>query len=157
MNWEAIGAIAELIGGIAVLATLIYLAVQIRQTNRMQRQQICIEQTNRCCAAGHVIATDSEFADIHQKALLGKALTNNEFVRLSGFLFSVLTDFEEMYYTNKAGGQPEFRWQSLQLHVHTQLKPNTGGNDWWRSMKSSFYTPEFIQRVDRLLEKGPEL
>ena len=157
MNWEAIGAIAELIGGIAVLATLIYLAVQIRQTNRMQRQQICIEQTNRCCAAGHVIATDSEFADIHQKALLGKALTNNEFVRLSGFLFSVLTDFEEMYYTNKAGGQPEFRWQSLQLHVHTHLKPNTGGNDWWRSMKSSFYTPEFIQRVDRLLEKGPEL
>jgi hypothetical protein len=157
MNWEAIGAIAELTGGIAVLVTLLYLAVQIRQTNRMQRQQICIEQTNRCCAAGHVIATNSEFADIFQKSLLGKELTSNEFMRLSGYLFSILTDFEEMYYTNKAGGQPEFRWHSLQLHIHTQLKPNTGGNVWWHATKRGLYTPEFIQRVDRLLENGPEI
>ena len=156
MNWEAIGAIAESIGGIAVLGTLLYLAVQIRQTNRMQRQQICIEQTNRCCAAGHVIANDPEFADIFRKSLRGEELTDNESTRLGGYLFSILTDFEEMYYTHKAGGQPEFRWHSLQLHVHTQLKADTAGNGWWHRNKSNFYTPEFIQRVDRLLENGPE-
>jgi hypothetical protein len=33
MNWDAIGAIGELVGGAAVLVTLIYLAVQIRQAN----------------------------------------------------------------------------------------------------------------------------
>jgi hypothetical protein len=157
MNWEAIGAIGESVGGIAVLVTLLYLAVQIRQTNRMQRQQICIEQTNRCCAAGHVIATDPDFADVHRKSLQGKELTNTEFTRLAGFLFSIMTDFEEMYYTHKAGGQPEFRWHSLQLHIHTQLKPDTGGNLWWHSTKRNMFTPEFIQRVDRLLEHGPEI
>lgn len=31
MNWDALGAIAELAGAIAVFATLIYLAAQIRQ------------------------------------------------------------------------------------------------------------------------------
>jgi hypothetical protein len=31
MNWEAVGAVAEMIGGIAVLVTLIYLALQLRQ------------------------------------------------------------------------------------------------------------------------------
>jgi len=31
MNWETIGSISELVGAIAVLATLIYLAMQIRQ------------------------------------------------------------------------------------------------------------------------------
>ncbi len=31
MNWDAIGAIGEILGAIAVLATLIYLAAQIRQ------------------------------------------------------------------------------------------------------------------------------
>ena len=30
MNWEAIGAIGEIIGAVAVIATLIYLAVQVR-------------------------------------------------------------------------------------------------------------------------------
>ena len=30
MNWDAIGAIGEILGAIAVVATLFYLAVQIR-------------------------------------------------------------------------------------------------------------------------------
>ena len=32
MNWEAVGAIAEAIGVIAILVSLVYLAVQIRQS-----------------------------------------------------------------------------------------------------------------------------
>ena len=32
MNWDAIGAIAELLGAIGVIASLIYLATQIRQS-----------------------------------------------------------------------------------------------------------------------------
>ena len=34
MNWEAIGAVGEVVGAIAVVSTLIYLAVQIRHNNR---------------------------------------------------------------------------------------------------------------------------
>ncbi len=36
MNWDAIGAIGEIIGAAAVLVTLIYLALQVRQTRKMQ-------------------------------------------------------------------------------------------------------------------------
>lgn len=32
MNWDAMGAVAETVGAIAVVATLIYLAIQIRQS-----------------------------------------------------------------------------------------------------------------------------
>jgi len=34
MNWEAIGAIGEVLGAVAVLVTLVYLAVQIRQNTQ---------------------------------------------------------------------------------------------------------------------------
>ena len=34
MNWEAIGAIGEVLGAIGVIVTLAYLAVQIRQNTR---------------------------------------------------------------------------------------------------------------------------
>ena len=34
MNWDVIGAIAELLGAIGVLLTLLYLAAQIRQNTR---------------------------------------------------------------------------------------------------------------------------
>lgn len=35
MNWDAIGAIAETIGSVAILITLAYLAVQVRQANKI--------------------------------------------------------------------------------------------------------------------------
>ena len=42
MNWDAIGAIAELLGAVGVIASLVYLATQIRhsreQTERNTRE-----------------------------------------------------------------------------------------------------------------------
>ena len=36
MNWDAIGAIAETIGTVAVLITLVYLAIQLRTANKQR-------------------------------------------------------------------------------------------------------------------------
>ena len=40
MNWDAIGAIGEIVAAIAVVATLFYLARQIQQNNRMSRAEM---------------------------------------------------------------------------------------------------------------------
>ena len=37
MNWEAIGAIGEILGAAAVVATLFYLATQVRQSTKVAR------------------------------------------------------------------------------------------------------------------------
>jgi hypothetical protein len=37
MNWDAIGAIGEVLGAIAVVVTLIYLGVQIRQNTEREK------------------------------------------------------------------------------------------------------------------------
>ncbi|NKC00281.1 MAG: hypothetical protein GKR90_17595 [Pseudomonadales bacterium] len=40
MNWEAIGAVGEILGAIAVLATLVYLAIRfVRYANRLWREE----------------------------------------------------------------------------------------------------------------------
>ena len=39
MNWDAIGAIGEVIGAVAVFVTLIYLAYQLRQNNILLKEQ----------------------------------------------------------------------------------------------------------------------
>jgi hypothetical protein len=38
MNWDAIGAVGELIGAIAVLITLVYLAVQIKAMRDLNKR-----------------------------------------------------------------------------------------------------------------------
>ena len=37
MNWEAIGAIGEVVGAVAVVVTLVYLAIQVREGSRATR------------------------------------------------------------------------------------------------------------------------
>jgi len=52
MDWDAIGAIAELAGAIGVIASLLYLATQIRQNSRQLRGQAQVsftEATRGCC------------------------------------------------------------------------------------------------------------
>ncbi len=39
MNWEAIGAVGEILGALAVLVTLVYLAAQIRQNTAQQKRE----------------------------------------------------------------------------------------------------------------------
>ena len=40
MNWDALGAIGELVGAVAVIATLLYLSAQIRQSNRTSKSTV---------------------------------------------------------------------------------------------------------------------
>ncbi len=34
MNWDAIGAVGEIVGALAVVVSLVYLAIQVRRQNR---------------------------------------------------------------------------------------------------------------------------
>ena len=38
MNWEAVGALGEILGAVAVVATLLYLSIQVRQNSLLQRE-----------------------------------------------------------------------------------------------------------------------
>ena len=47
MNWEAIGAIGETLGSLVVIASVIYLALQLRQTNDISRFNTAKELLSR--------------------------------------------------------------------------------------------------------------
>jgi len=55
MNWEAVGAIGEIFGAVAVLATLVYLAKQIRhkymqvEQGLLDRGTLVVETSNMMC------------------------------------------------------------------------------------------------------------
>jgi hypothetical protein len=47
VNWEALGAIANLVAALGVIATLIYLAIQIRQNSKQLQGNITPEEVSR--------------------------------------------------------------------------------------------------------------
>ena len=69
MNWEALGSIAELISGIAVLITLIYLAIQIRQNTATAREAILRSQTDRNMDNSKFMAGTPGMMDIFIRAM----------------------------------------------------------------------------------------
>ena len=58
MNWDAIGAVAELVGAIGVIGSLVYLAAQIRQSAKAQRAATLQAVSESITQAGEELARD---------------------------------------------------------------------------------------------------
>jgi hypothetical protein len=59
VDWDALGAIGEVLGAVAVFLTLLYLAAQIRQTNKMARFETTREIMGQFNACNQLYATDA--------------------------------------------------------------------------------------------------
>ena len=67
MNWDAISAISELIGVVLVVASMIYIARQLRQTNTMMRIGAASERLERDYEIVEPIIESGELAEIWLK------------------------------------------------------------------------------------------
>ena len=62
MNWEALGAIGEIAGAIGVIATLVYLATQIRQNTAAMRGATHQTQVDSQAGVNQSVATNEKLA-----------------------------------------------------------------------------------------------
>ncbi len=79
MNWEAIGAIGELLGAAGVIATLGYLAFQIRQNTRQLAQEA---QRTRAQSVRESWAAMGAHAELMVKDFNGEKLDAVEAVKM---------------------------------------------------------------------------
>ena len=151
MNWEAISAIAESIGVIAVLITLIYLAIQVRQNTEMSRQSILRNQTDRYLNNCYFMAGNSGIMDIFMRSMADPdSVTREEWWRFGSYLYGMFKDYEEMYYFNTSGRQEDYRWESSQRDLRFYLS-RPGGRKWWRSQGREMLSDQFVEFVDGLI------
>jgi hypothetical protein len=64
MDWNAAGAVGEILGAVAVFLTLLYLAAQIRQANKMAHFETSREIMAQFNACNHLIATDASIREV---------------------------------------------------------------------------------------------
>ena len=93
MNWDALGAMGEIIGAIAVFVTLYYLATQIRiqsreieKSNEHVRAQLSIDINNMVINNFDGLMRDKEFVKIYQKGISNQPLDEIETVQFSQFV-----------------------------------------------------------------------
>jgi len=69
MNWDAVGAAAELLGAAAVLVTLIYLAIQTRNTGKVMRATAIWDSQMSFAAINETLAEGGTTSDLMYRAL----------------------------------------------------------------------------------------
>ena len=95
MNWDAIGAIGELVGAIGVILTLIYLAIQIRNNTRAVRLETAHNIMEEIRDLYSLMAEHGELADLINRAA---------------------TDYESI------SGQEKVRWYALNMNFIRSLE-----------------------------------
>ena len=67
MKWEAIGAVGETVGALAVLATLVYLAMQIRQNTKAVQAAAVDSANSQVSKIREVIFADADVANMYRR------------------------------------------------------------------------------------------
>jgi len=142
INWEALGAIGEIVGAVAVVITLLYLAIQTRQNTLAVRHAYrrgVMEDANEW---RFKIIENAEVSDFFRNGLRDpKSLDPNDLFRFRMFLDALVFHWQHAFFSDEPIPDVNI----------TRVLGRPGGMWYWTRAKDVM-TPEFIRFVDGLLE-----
>ena len=146
VNWDAIGAVGEIVGALAVVASLGYLAIQVRAQNRESRLAAMHDVTT---AYRETLAniSDENIASVVSKAIDdSSSLPNAERLQLIGFVSNIFRIWEEAYLLHEAGRLDLRIWQTMlrQFNGYLGIKPFA---EVW-AIRKQYFDDEFREFVD---------
>jgi hypothetical protein len=156
LTLEDFGNLGDFVGGLAVIATLLYLAVQIRQNTRILRTSA--EQTADPIAAIANIAQSPENAAVYHRGLANPSELSDEerthFYLLMASSFYVLHQGYRAYQLGTQTAET-WQWQSRALRFYVA---QAGVRTWWRKQGHALFPPEsdFSAVVDSEMRKHDE-
>jgi hypothetical protein len=152
MNWEAIGAMGEVFGGLAVLATLVYFSLQIRQSNIVAEAESQRELLTLDTFAP--IVSDPKLTAEFRACLNRYEEQDPEVKTRFWFLLSNFhLQMESVFRMHQQGLIAELSYKGW-LTWYLGLISTPGGAAWWRESSGAF-APDLIEALEAL-RQDPE-
>jgi len=153
MNWEAIATIAEIVGAVGVIASLVYLAVQIRDNTRSSRIQQQQESTKQFVDFMDILLLNPDLAALHDKGRdHPDKLDTEELLRFRRLLLRGFWYLSAQFHQYTLGALGEDEWSESAKIIRSYLA-HEGVQDWWLNADGrSYVSPSFAEYVDRELE-----
>ena len=150
MNWDAISAVGEVVGSIAVVVTLIYLAVQIRQ-NTKSVQSAALEGTvNTAIATRQAIFENPEMANIINRGMKNhKDLNEDELFRFRLSVQNTLWGIWNIHAQSQLTGLSSNVWEAQKPFILRMLT-SPGGAWFWHVYKIEFES-SFANELEQIL------
>ncbi len=148
MNWDAIGAIGEILGATVVFITLLFLLRQLRQnTDGLRVQALNATYGEWNSMAGELIA-QPELRAAYVKDRNGEQLNEDEFLILILYYVRMLNVNDKAYHFYLQGTADEFNFVNMQKTLLLVLRESNLFDDWWQAEKWRFSAP-FQELIDR--------
>ena len=163
MNWEALGAIGEIIGAAAVLATLFYLAAQLKMQSRQleksndhARAQTSVQINDQVMNFIDILMRDKEFVKIYLKGLSNQPLDEIEVVQFSYFIVRMAGLTESNVTAAKAGvsfeGDYDLEFLYGNPFMHKLINTEVGER-WFKEDAPMMFSAEFLSNISAYRNK----
>jgi hypothetical protein len=156
MTWETAGVIAEIVAAMAVLVSLWYLAIQLRQNTEVERAKLEVQLGFTWAEQHDNMIQNPDLARAYDLAAENWNEMSDEDVR--AYLWFVAKSFhilEGMFRQRQRGLLSSDVWAPYERYIFgvLQIEAVLG---WWRS-DGSLTSNEFQTHVDSLLLSPPEV
>jgi hypothetical protein len=153
MNWDALGAVAETVGAIGVIGTLLYIAVQVRQANQDSRID-AHQQVTRDTEQHLIAVANDQNVEVFIKGLNAYgSLTPPERVKFDLCAVGHVNLIEETLVHAEAGKLEDVR-DMLSLYLGPRLFAYSGFREWWEHDRKAGFAVSTQSVVDDLIERN---
>ena len=158
MNWDAVGAIGEVLGALVVVGTLVYLAVQLR----IQNQQLKLQNTEARLASNQQYlgstadalianAHNTDFVQVYVDLMTASDWKSIDAVSITRIYMVWAASFkiwEGAYYRRQENLLDDGVWQSIE-RSHEEILAMPVFAEWW-SRRYVQYSDEFSQYINSI-------
>lgn len=154
---ERAALIAEIIGGMAVVISVIYLALQISDNNRLLRSQSHYNTLDITQRPFEIMMGNESLADaIYQCDHESYKVSETVWPRCSNYYMMLLNGIEYVYYQNLAGTVPPEFWEGANGYFTAEAKSNAGYARFWKEYAHAFGEP-FRSWVEERINSNPAM
>jgi len=151
MNWDAIGAIAELLGSAAVIITLLYIAIQTHNNGKVLRVSAIVDAQMSFVDINEKLSEGGAPSEVMFKTLSDPdSLTPYESMLLHRYLRAVFQRLEAQFalYTN--GILNSEIWLLRREYITALVERNHLIKEFWELDKQNkMFTKAFIEEMDK--------
>jgi len=148
MTLQDWGAIGELIGGFAVVASLVYVGLQMRAGNLASRVESKLRLTSMQADFGDVLISDPNLNEIMIKGRRNaESLSKEDYLRFTNLAQKASWFISAGYFIYRNGAIAEDDWHEIDI-IANYWASSSGYQQWWVRQGGASFAGEFKQLMD---------
>jgi hypothetical protein len=154
MSLELLGVIAEIIGAVAIIVTLVYLSIQVKDSARASRSAAVTDATTAMQAFYQELGSNPTTSKLFLDGLTKpESMSKEAQFQYLMMMHSCFLGFQRSFFLAREGTLDVSLRDSIGTAMHA-VNQLPGMHLYWRQRKR-YFQPEFVEWVESLLAREP--